>query len=325
MHPPYLHLPRKATMAMALALGGCATPAPETWRVAPLYQLANAGARTDQGYVALARQYEGERRWREARDAWRKAALAAPQDVDTQNALGMAEAGQGLYGKAIAALRRAVALAPQRAQLLNNLGYALLLDGHSEEAKSVLKEALARSPEHPLAKANLARIDQLANHASPPESPSRDAVEEPPLASLGTPGPVLQTLPNLAPLLRRQAGLIETTAPEVQAQSAAEPTAPAEPPRIEIVNGNGVTGMATSLRGWLRARGLAHNPLLRNALPFNTAVTVVHYRAGYLALAQDLADRMPQRVELAPEPGGVQEVEVRLLLGRDLRAVDRRI
>ncbi len=301
------------TLTLVSVLGGCSTPAPEAWRVAPLYHVSNAGS--DHGYQALARQYEGEHRWREARDAWRKAALAAPQDADTLNALGMAEAGQGLYGKAVEALRRAVALAPQSAQLLNNLGYALLLNGDPEEAKIVLKEALLRKPDHLLAMANLHRLEQPAQNASPAaEAPPQPREPSPPAQNL-------QSVPNVAPFSLRQTGLAAaetaTPAPATPAPTPTLHTAPALQPRIEIANGNGINGMATALRGWLRTRGLEQKPLLRNALPFNTATTVVHYRAGYLEAAQALAERMPQRVALATEPGGVADVDVRVVLGRD--------
>lgn len=326
------------TITMVAILGGCSTPAPEAWRVAPIFHVANAG--TDHGYRALARQYEGEHRWREARDAWRKAALAAPQDADTLNALGMAEAGQGLYGNAVEALRRAVALAPQSAQLLNNLGYALLLDGRQEEARIVLKEALLRKPDHLLAMANLNRLEPLAQTLDPPANPAKDTPIHSDMAALrmsppGSPAaeaplsprepspPItnLQIDPNVPPFALRQTDLAaaETTTPEPAAQAPSPPrhTVPVLPPRIEIANGNGINGMATALRGWLRTRGLEQKPILRNALPFTTATTVVHYRVGYFEAAQAFAERMPQRVTLAPEPGGVADTDVRVVLGRD--------
>lgn len=349
MNPLSQSSQRKAltVVAAAVLLAGCAAlaPEPKTWRVAANYRIDNAGTSTELGYQALARQFEGERRWREARDAWRKAALAAPEDADILNALGLAEASQGQYGKAVAALRRAVAVAPQRAQLLNNLGYALLLDGQSVEAKSVLQEALTRSPDHRLARANLDRIDPVAVGAS-----SRSIAESPPLptheALAHGPASQLQTLPNVEPLQLRQARLTaasdmpevavaatavaapnqlitetpllaQPTRPSAQPATASATTTP--PPRIEIINGNGVTGMATWLSGWLRARGLAQNTFLSNAQPFNTMTTVMHYRTGYFNAAQALAERLPYRVEVATEPGGAANADVRIILGRDLR------
>lgn len=328
--------------AIAVVLAGCSTPEPKTWRVAPNYRISHAGPSANQGYVALARQFEGERRWREARDAWRKAALAAPEDADTLNALGLAEASQGQFGRAVAALRRAVALAPERVPLLNNLGYALLLDGNNVEAKSVLKAALARSPDHLLAQANLSRLDQVAGSAAAPVASAKETPAEasPPAPHLQS----VQTAPNVEALQLRQTGLAAVSAvlpvsavsevskaPEVKAAAAAvvapnsvaaevpARTAEAPPPRVEIVNGNGVTGMASSLNGWLRAHGLAQNARLSNALPFNTVTTVMHYRTGYFSVAKELAERMPYRVEMAAGPGGALNADIRVVLGRDLR------
>jgi tetratricopeptide (TPR) repeat protein len=368
--------------AVAVLLAGCAAPAPEamTWRLAPNYRLSSTEASAAQGYTALARQYEGERRWREARDAWRKAALAAPQDADIQNELGMAEASQGLYGNAVTALQRAVALAPERAALLNNLGYALLLDGRSDEAKSVLQAALARNPEHPLARANLGRIDQLAVAVAPVVTPAQTtatlttptkepektqtavlAMESPPSMTASSPPATaaarLQTAPNLVPLQVRNtysqpADPGETLVPVAAAAAAPPPIPSAEAllpaaeapqpaarvqpvqsqpvtlsawqaakPRVEIANGNGVTGMAARLGGWMSAHGMAQNTRLSNALPFNTVTTVVHYRVGYFAAAQELAARLPNRATLAAAPGGALKADVRVVLGHDLRAI----
>ncbi|WP_041790137.1 LytR C-terminal domain-containing protein [Rhodoferax ferrireducens] len=326
-------------MAIALVLTGCAAPVPTVWRVAPNYRISNSGPDrvADNGYMALARQYEGEHRWRDARDAWRKAALEAPQDADVMNALGMAEAGQGLYGNAVAALRRAVALAPQRAPLLNNLGYALLLDGRTDEAKDVLREALVLNPEHRLARSNLNRVDQVALNASPPATPPKDTSATSDLAA-STQAPQLQSVPNLEPMPQRQAGLSVVAAvaippvasPAVPVAEAPPTVAPTPPvtgrarevlqPRVEIANGNGVVGMAAWLGGWMRARGLVQRTALTNARPFNTATTVVQYRVGYFSAAQAFAERMPYPVKLASEPGGALGADVRVVLGRDYRA-----
>ncbi len=333
-----------SVITIALILGGCAAPAPIVWRVAPNYRIANSGPDVGNGYMALARQYEGEHRWRDARDAWRKAALEAPENADIMNALGMAEAAQGLYGNAVAALRRAVALAPQRAPLLNNLGYALLLDGRTDEAKAVLRDALMLDPGHRLARSNLDSVDQVALNATPLATIPKDATVTSDLAA-STQAPQLQSVPNLEPMPLRQAGLsavaaVTTTQVALPPVLAAEapPSAVPTPPvivharevlqaRVEIANGNGVEGMAAWLRGWMRARGLVQRTALTNVRPFNTATTVVQYRVGYFTAAQVLAESMPHPVELSPEPGGALGADIRVVLGHDYRAVtpcDRR-
>jgi hypothetical protein len=95
------------------------------------------------------------------------------------------------------------------------------------------------------------------------------------------------------------------------------------PPRIEIANGNGVVGMAARLGAFLRANGLVDQAQLSNVPPFNTSTTVVHYRAGFRDAAQQIVKRAPYRMELAAEAGGTVNADVRVVLGRDVRASGR--
>ena len=324
-------------VGLAIAVAGCALPAPvasgKNWQIAPSYRVIHTGPGADQGYRALARRYEGEWRWREARDAWRKAAAEAPNDADILNALGMAEAGQGLYADSIAALRRAVAAAPERVALRNNLGYALLLAGHDDEARTVLRDALERDPEHQQARANLDRIDQVAVAVA---STADRTAGNTAVAAAGI-GPSqapaagsVQTAANLAPLQVRQTGsavatvvsviatVVPVVATVVETAASADLRAPvATKPRIEIANGNGNVGMAGRLRDRLNTHGVTGQVVLTNALPYNTATSVVRYRAGFVATAQDVANGMSQRVVIAPTLGGALNADVRVLLGRD--------
>jgi hypothetical protein len=99
--------------------------------------------------------------------------------------------------------------------------------------------------------------------------------------------------------------------------------AAAVPPRIEIANGNGVSGMAARLGAFLHANGLGRPALLSNVLPFDISTTVVHYRAGFRDAAQRIVTRAPYRMELADEAGGTVNADIRVVLGRDVRAVGR--
>jgi len=309
-----LRFPRTALAVAALALGGCAATGPEAWRVAPSYRITHAGPVGAQGYAALARQYEGERRWSDALAAWQKAALAAPADAEILDGLGVAQAGQGRLDDAVATLSRAAALAPPSARRFNNLGYALMLAGRGAEARDALHRAVALEPGHALARANLRRLE--------PESPAVPAGPEPAAVALAkvdaaaappaepTPAaPVVQTEPNAAPLPR--------------AGTAPSPRPPVPPPsldalRIEIANGNGVTGMAAWLGGWLQQRGLHQRVRLTNLRPFDQATTVIYYGQDFAAEARELARRMPRSVKLAPLQGGAGRSDLRVVLGRDL-------
>lgn len=303
-----------ALSAVALALAGCAAPAPEAWRVEPNYRVSHTGPGMAPGYAALARQYEGERRWSDALQAWRRAAAQAPGDVDVLDALGIALAGQGHYGEAVAVLRRAVALAPQRARLHNNLGYALILAGRDDEARDPLRTAVLLDPAHTMARANLQRVAPAVEPvvaaapaavvAAPPAAPAAPAVLQ------------VQTDPTVAPLQ-----VVRETA--VPAEPAAPPPLP-KPPRlqglrVEIANGNGITGMAAWVSGWLHQRGLGSRARLTNLVPYAEPATVVYYRSGFAAEAQEIARRMPLPAALAEQPAGPSRSDVRVVLGHDLR------
>jgi hypothetical protein len=93
---------------------------------------------------------------------------------------------------------------------------------------------------------------------------------------------------------------------------------------VEIANGNGVEGMAACVAERLRALGAADIARLRNALPYNTATTVVRYRAGHDQAAQALARELPRTGSGdVPAVAGVDRadsLDVRIVLGHDLRA-----
>lgn len=344
-HAPVVAL---TSIAVAAILIGCSTTDSKLWQVAPNYRISNTGASAEMGYSALARQYEGERRWPEAINAWRKAAAAAPQNAEILNSLGLAEARQGSFTNAIATLRRALALAPQRAQYLNNLGYTLLLDGRSVEAKEVLSQALVLKPDYPVARINLSRAEQaiVTTQTVVAASKKPDSILDPPAPSetantrgLPAGATVLQTEPNVGALEIRLEGLTKTalpapstalTTPLVVAAKVTPSVPPAVPVKsestvhdhatIEIANGNGVPGMAVWLNRWMQSHGLRRASFLRNELPFATATTVVMYRPGFLKNAQELARRMPQHIKVAPEPGGPVDADLRVVLGHDFRS-----
>lgn len=299
-----------ALAAAVLALAGCASPAPEAWRVAPSYRISHAGPGTAHGYVALARQYEGESRWAEALEAWRKAVARAPDEVEILDGLGIALSCQGRPEEAVATLRRAAQLAPASARRFNNLGFALMLAGRNDEARGVLRQAVALDPDHALARTNLGRLEP---HEAPVAPQRAVATASAPVVAL-----TLQTEPNVA-------ALPIVSAPAVKGEADAQPEAAAPSAlatlRVEIVNGNGITGMAASLGSRLARHGLRQRARLVNLRPYDSPITVVHYRAGYAAEAGELARHLPVKAALAQQEGSSTRADVRVVLGLDLRHV----
>src|SRR6185369_13497067 len=93
---------------------------------------------------------------------------------------------------------------------------------------------------------------------------------------------VTHTFESLTVLAGQATAALPATSVPLPAPERYLPTFPAAaPPRIEIANGNGVTGMAARLGALLRANGLVHRALLSNVPPFDVSTTVVHYRAGF--------------------------------------------
>lgn len=93
------------------------------------------------------------------------------------------------------------------------------------------------------------------------------------------------------------------------------PAAAAPRPRLEIVNGNGVPGMAAAL-----ARSLAGAPVqvvrLANETSFQVARTRVEYRPAQEQAARQLARQLGTQVQT--QAADCPASELRLVLGRDL-------
>ena len=353
------------SLVTSAALLGCSSVTAPTWRMEPVYRVASAGADPAQGYLALARQYEGEDRSAQALDAYRKAAKAAPDDADVHNATGLALARQAQFGPAVQALRRAVALAPERAPLINNLGYALLLDGRADEARAMLRLALAVDPLHELASRNLAHADaqrapavamaagsvaQAAAVNGPPVEAAASRPVRGPLVALPVGPPVLSAAaaaaaesaspadpsgwPQTPTAVQRPLSAPRAASPAPGARTdadagagagagasvAAVPLArvPLDGIRIEIVNGNGVEGVAGRMRLWLRQQGI-ESGRLANLLPYSSLRTQVQYQRGKLEQAHEVASRLPVQALVAPAPEGSTRADLRVVIGHDAR------
>jgi hypothetical protein len=87
--------------------------------------------------------------------------------------------------------------------------------------------------------------------------------------------------------------------------------------RLELSNGNGVTGMAKRLGEQLIAKGLP-KARLTNQKPFRQRVTQIQYRDGYADVAEALRSRMPNQPSMIKTAALRASTDVRVVLGRDL-------
>lgn len=86
--------------------------------------------------------------------------------------------------------------------------------------------------------------------------------------------------------------------------------------RLEVSNGNGVSGMAARVGRWLATQGL-QTERLTNQQPFVQPQTVVQYRVGYEEAALRVARSLPSNAKADTSPTLGLRSDVRVVLGRD--------
>ncbi|WP_219118575.1 LytR C-terminal domain-containing protein [Janthinobacterium sp. UMAB-56] len=328
-----LTLSRLAAACTCLGLAACTT------------QLAHAPVPAwpdaDAAYAA-GRQHFERGDLPAAQAAYEQALRHAPRHVNARNGLAVLHAQRGEYAVAIArwqALTQEAGMArPQQAYLFSNLGHAYSLDGREVQALTALEQACLLDPLNALAWQHLAQVlERLGQHeraalmrrqaASLQEHDLRRdlallrAAAPPQLASAAAPAPVQET-PAMARVeitqsegmaqLRRVAAARSAPVAALERPVAA---AGAPLPRLEIVNGNGVPGMAAAL-----ARSLAGAPVqvvrLANETSFQVARTRVEYRPAQEQVARQLARQLGTQVQT--QAADCRASELRLILGHDL-------
>ena len=327
-----LTLSRLAAACACLGLAACTT------------QLAHAPVAAwpdaDAAYVA-GRQHFERGDLPAAQAAYEQALRHAPRHVNARNGLAVLHAQRGEHVAAIAqwqALTQETGTArPQQAYLFSNLGHAYSLDGRDAQALPVLEQACLLDPLNALAWQHLAQVlERLGQY-------ERAALMQRQAASLrehdlrrdmavlrGEAAPQLVPVPAPVPEAPAMARVeitqsdgmarLQRVPAAVRSVPAAVPERPmpaaaAPRPRLEIVNGNGVPGMAAAL-----ARSLAGAPVqvvrLANETSFQVARTRVEYRPAQEQAARQLARQLGTQVQT--QAADCPASELRLVLGRDL-------
>lgn len=224
---------------------------------------------------------------------------------------------------AITALERACLLDPMNAANWARLATALEADGQRERATRFYQQAATLS-------AHDARRDYalLAGAAAGAAAPAAQSVPVPAAADAyaGMPrtqvqqigAAMVQVVRVEAPALAARvapAGASSLAAASATATSASS-AAPPDPVRLEISNGNGVTGAAASLARVARTLDLDGVTTVRltNARPFTVPRTRIEYPHAQRALAEALSHQLdiPLKVRRDTAPR-----DVRIVLGHD--------
>lgn len=258
---------------------------------------------------------------RAAMAAYREALLLEPDSADARNGAAVLHAQLGQLETARSMLQ-ALAQETPTARTYNNLGYVLYLQGDYAQAATVLRQSLHLDNGQQPARANLdLAIAALARSVSTVDAADTtmeaivpDLAPAPPASRLQ----LTQLQPNIFTLSWRDAPVAARAA----LPAPAKPVAPAVPlPRLEVINGNGATGMAARMRGMLGGMGIG---VLRlgNQRPYGVQASSIVYRPGHAEAAAALAlalGGMPQ-VQASNGSGVGAGADLRILLGKDAAA-----
>lgn len=331
-----LTISRLTAACACLGLAACTTQLAH----APLPAWPDA----DAAYAA-GRQYFERGDLFAAQAAYEQALRHAPRHVNARNGLAVLHAQRGEHAAAIAhwlALTQEAGMPqPRQAYLFSNLGHAYYLSGRDTQALTALEQACLLDPLNALAWQHLAQVlERLGQHA-------RAAVMRRQAASLqehglrrdmallhreeapqGVSAPVPEA-PAMARVeitqsdgmarLRRLPAAQRSLPVSASVPVAPAPVAGAPHPRLEIVNGNGVPGLAAAL-----ARSLAGAPVqvvrLANETSFQVARTRIEYRPAQEQAARQLARQFGAQVQtqVQIQAADCPASELRLVLGRDL-------
>lgn len=297
-------------------LAGCAqqTTHNDTWLIKPTV-VAEPRRENPQAWYDLGRYYQGQERHALAVPALENAVAADGTFVEARNRLGVSYALLGRHADAIRQLEAAAQAAPEAAHIYSNLGYAHYLKGDYSEAAAALQRAVALDPANRRAQHNLGMVyAQLGEPTKARHAYAKAAAPQPEAATMSTAAPeashsrIVQVAPSIYELRPRP---VSTAA----VMPADRPSAPRA--RVEVSNGNGVTGMARRVGTYLKDSGFAA-ARLTNQHGFGVAATRVEYRDGYEAEARKLAAAMPRSVDIAPSTTLRRDIGVRLVLGKDM-------
>lgn len=299
----------------------------QAYKPVPAEQVRH-GASRQAALHAIGRYQQGQMRYAAAAEAYTRLLALDPGHAEARNALGVVLAGLGRHDAAVVELEKAVANAPRSASIRNNLGYAYLLQGKPGEAVKTLEIAAQLDPANPRVRDNLAtaRARDADVHPAVASILAIDRKNSP--AATDTAADSMRLVPLAANVfsLRLPSHASADALPSAAAGAPAAKTSSeasagaARAKRLEVANGNGVTGLAREMSGHLESTGYAH-VRKTNEIPYRMPATEIQYRPGFEPQARDLRTTLRSGIPLVASTQLRADVQVRLLLGKDAKSV----
>ncbi|OZA28552.1 MAG: hypothetical protein B7X93_07170 [Hydrogenophilales bacterium 17-61-9] len=297
----------------------------------------------------LGRYYHGQLRYSQAIEAYRQALAMNPDMVDALNAMGVAYAESGDLALARQQFEAAQKLQPNSVNTNNNLGFVNYLAGAYQVAIEAFKQALRIDAGDKKARENLVLTydkmglgKQIARTKAPDQavsaqhsmekdmrsawveiSPSIYAMHSPAVQETHSAETPLVREIDIAPVVRMATvEAVPVAVPRAATVSPAHAEQPSVAPLAEaclqVMNGNGVKGIARKVSRYLTALGYP-SAGITNYPSFNEARTRIEYRSDYAEQARRLSTLLPGEA-IVSEVGALDGLaKIKLVLGNDIR------
>lgn len=334
--------PIVAVLGACLLQACVAPPTNQEMSIQPLLRVRHSSDQSAATYYQLGKYHQKRGNLDLALEAFTQSIALDRRQLEARNALAAIHSRQGRLDEAKALLLQLVADFPAVAHPYNNLGYVYYLQGDYDAAVKTLQRALALDSGNEWARNNLDAVQTaLASQGeraaidrglapSVPATRSQGATLVVPSSVPQTRMEVVQIVPNVYEL-KPKAALTPVAVERLVDKSSLTTAAPATAVviaaktfKVEIANGNGITGMARRMRHLLGQRGIAVNRL-SNQRPFKHLTTEIQYRIGYEQEAEALRTALRGYAVVVPGNEFSGNSEVRLVLGRDAVAHMARI
>lgn len=284
--------------------------------------------------------YAKQGNYTRAIEAFKLATKTAPKAAHIYSNMGYAYYLQGQYSEAVSELTKATMLDSSNQRALNNLGLAYAKAGSKGESIKAFNQAIHvndsaidSSLSASVATTSFLSTQSSIDETNPKQHQTVTHLHQQMLAIPKDSG-VIRSAPNVFEIKqvesRAQLVTLSLNVSELrvkqqdgvnatQASVALDEARQSKSYRIEVANGNGVTGMAGKVGQYLRNQGYAVTRLT-NQKPFHVKASLIEYRSGYQVEANLLKESMPDSPVLVLRDDLRTDVSLRLVLGKDVVA-----
>lgn len=318
-----------STLLMTLCsslLAGCASNATHAafGSADPLSSTLKAFIDTAQSLYNRGRELHRESRLTEAAQFYEHALKIDPSHMESQNAMAALDASRGDVDRAITLLSSLAEAHPETAHIHANLGYAYYLKGQYTLAQESLERATMLDPsnENSWSKLNMVNAEinrrEMLVHVL-----AHDAADSKALAQSADATEITAVMSGVYALrypAEAMPVLSEVKEPEVQQRPLPLTSEATAVGRVELVNGNGVTGLARALRGLIADKQWKVVRTINND-QFSVKATRIEYASSYYPAARQLANTIGVNAVLRPNDHQ-EGSNLRVVLGHDFKSVE---